>query len=130
MKARRRPVTSRPIAWTIDSERSTFCVITGSSPRTSTALICAANAGTAPTRSAARTRSWETGRGTGRMRPRIPTPPVNGLRREVLDGGDAAEAVRQTLQQREAVVAHDRVVDVHHDLVEERIHLRTQARQA
>ena len=48
----------------------------------------------------------------------------------MLDRRDAAEAVAETLQQREPVVAHRGVVDVDHHLVEERVDLRTQPGQA
>src|SRR5690606_7906101 len=51
------------------------------------------------------------------------------LRGEVLDGGDAAEAVGEALQEGEAVAADGGVVGVDHHLVEERVHLRAQARE-
>ena len=48
----------------------------------------------------------------------------------MLDRGDAAEAVGESLQQGEAVAAYGCVVGVNHDLVEEGVHLRAQAREA
>ena len=47
----------------------------------------------------------------------------------MLDGRDASQPIREPLEQRKAVVADRDVVDVHHHLVEERVDLRTQARQ-
>lgn len=49
---------------------------------------------------------------------------------QMLDGGDAAEAVAELLQQCEPVGAQLRVVGIDHHAVEERIHLWAQARQA
>src|SRR5690606_37946556 len=49
--------------------------------------------------------------------------------RKVLDRRDAAEPLGQPPQQREAVVAQRRVVDVDHHLVEERVDPRPQPRQ-
>ena len=53
-----------------------------------------------------------------------------GSVRQMLDRRDRTEAVGQALQQRKAVGAHGRVVRVDHHAVEERIHLRAQARLA
>ena len=49
---------------------------------------------------------------------------------QMLDRRDAAEAIAQALEQREAVVAYRGIVDVHHHAVEERIDLRAQAGEA
>lgn len=48
----------------------------------------------------------------------------------MLDRSDAAQTIRETLQQREAVAAHGCVVGVDHDLFEEGVDLRAQAREA
>src|SRR5688500_1561374 len=49
---------------------------------------------------------------------------LRALRGQVLDRGHAAEAVGQALEQGDAVMAKFFVFDVHHHLIEERIHLR------
>ena len=140
----RRPETSRPIASTSDSEsphvfghhrvEAADLHVRRPSRRTP-----------APRSRGARRRAEaaaKTGRGIpgacGRRIPRRVQVAITACarrrtgaqRRQMLDRGDAAQAIGQPLQQRQAVVAHRGVVDVHHHLVEERIDLRAQARQA
>src|SRR6478672_12393753 len=126
-----------------DSALRTLSSITSSErPLTSTLVTLAAVAG-AVARQQARANSRRLGGGVigsgyrcsidwGLIGAAIPA--FAGMRgrpsgRKMLDRRNAAQAIRQPLQQGQAVVAQGRVVDVDHHVVEERIDLRAQPRQ-